>query len=64
MLNGATLDGQPHLLEFLIGNSKWLTTNNPFQCISFEHVQVNIWTLKWDFSYAVGKARPSLGQNK
>ena len=38
MLNGATLDGQPHLLEFLIGNSKWLTTNNPFQCISFEHV--------------------------
>ena len=39
MLNGATLDGQPHLLEFLIGNSKWLTTNNPFQCISFEHVQ-------------------------
>ena len=39
MLNGATLDGQPHLLEFLIGNLKWLTTNNPFQCISFEHVQ-------------------------
>ena len=38
MLNGATLDGQPHLLEFLIGNLKWLTTNNPFQCISFDHV--------------------------
>ena len=39
MLNGATLDGQPHLLEFLIGNLKWLTTNNPFQCISFDHVR-------------------------
>ena len=42
MLNGATLDGQPHLLEFLIGNSKWLTTNNPFQCISFDHVLMKI----------------------
>ena len=40
MLNGATLDGQPHLLEFLIGNLKWLTTNNPFQCISFDHVLI------------------------
>ena len=40
MLNGATLDGQPHLLEFLIGNLKRLTTNNPFQCISFEHVRI------------------------
>ena len=42
MLNGATLDGQPHLLEFLIGNLKWLTTNNPFQCISFDHVLMKI----------------------
>ena len=58
MLNGATLDGQPHLLEFLIGNLKWLTTNNPFQCISFDHVLIltflshycyenNLMIIKW-----------------
>ena len=47
MLNGATLDGQPHLLEFLIGNLKWLTTNNPFQCISFDHVlRLNTYALE------------------